>query len=118
MPVGKSRGGKKADLKDDYKDILIFPYCANYSFKQSLFVFKQNLLTVIMMILSSISGTNRIRDLNSTRMLLLSLISQAHQIATNGSWTYIPQPWDPRKGWLLLFDFSSNSQGKAQLTLA
>ena len=85
VPIGKSRGEKKADLKDDYKDILIFPYCANYSFKRSLFVFKQNWLTVIMMILSYISGANRIRDPNGIRMLLLPLISQAHQIATIGS---------------------------------
>lgn len=67
-----------------------------------------------MMILRCISGTSRIGGLNGIRMLMLLLISEAHRMASNGSWIYVLQPRDLKRDWLL-FNSSSNSQGKAQL---
>lgn len=67
-----------------------------------------------MMILKCISGTSRSRGLNGIRVLMLLLISEAHRMASHGSWTYILQARDLKRDWLLS-NSSSNSPGKAQL---
>lgn len=42
---------------------------------------------MMMMVLSSISGTSGIRDLKGKRVLSLPLMSEAHNMAGHGFWT-------------------------------